>query len=552
MRIRAALIFLIALGASEAAAQSIGSPPTPSLAFRDIQAEFALPQLKDAKNGVIDHDAKGLQVIVRAGRLGVSARSATQAWALAGGQFQAAQITVAAARSTAGETPFNGNTISQLNDALRRASTPNFKVTSQDISVDEPLILNRTGARVDLGNARLRQTTATVAYAIRIEDARGIDLVGGVFTGGGSSVLISKSRNVTIVDGQFTGLQGNGIVVTNSQDIVIWGNKMTDLGRAPVMLHGATSGSVVADNQITENRGASNWHAGVVVTDRNVDLTKDPLNLFDAGHYWVAPTPIVKRSIIPQHNLIAFNLISQNRASGLYFDGAVENVVVSNIVQANAKEGLCLDNGSTANVVALNTVQQNGQRWGNSDEDLQRDFVLGPGRLADGTAAAKVPGISVDNAAYNIIYANNVDENFGGGIKIVRTGYFNIVGLNTILDNNIGESKNFHFFGIELGSASADAPAADLDFTPARGNLIFGNIIRGSHYAGIFLAAGSDENDLFDNSIFGATSWAMESVSHQNNATLNNLTNQPSRNIDPGMDRRLAGLSAGRFDDAPH
>ena len=131
---------------------------------------------------------------------------------------------------------------------------------------------------------------------------------------------------------------------------------------------------------------------------------------------------------------------------------------------------------------------------------------------------------------------------------MLRTDYFNVVGLNTLVDNNRGRSDRFHFFGIEMGAAKADAPAADLDFAPSQGNIVFSNLIRGPHYAGVFFAKGSDRNDLFDNSIFGATNWALESAVRQDNAILNNLTNLPSRNAGPGLDPRLPALTAGRYD----
>ena len=298
-------------------------------------------------------------------------------------------------------------------------------------------------------------------------------LIGGAFSGVGSGVLVSGSQGVIVADARFDGLSGEGVVVTHARDVVVWGDRFTRLGRAGVVLHGTTTGSVVAYNDIHDNTGASNWNAGVVVTDRNVDMAADPLSLLGPDHYGVVPQPIPDRMNIPRRNLIAANRIAHNRASGLYFDGASENVVAINDIQGNAKEGMCLDNGSTANVVALNTIEQNGRRWGSSDEDLWRDFIAGFGRMPDGSAVAKVPGLSLDNAAYNVVYANEINGNYGGGVKMVRTAYFNLVGLNTIVDNNAGRSDRFHFFGVEFGAAPADVPVPDLDFTPSRGNVLF-------------------------------------------------------------------------------
>jgi hypothetical protein len=198
-------------------------------------------------------------------------------------------------------------------------------------------------------------------------------------------------------------------------------------------------------------------------------------------------------------------------------------------ILGNAKEGLCLDNGATANVVASNTIQQNGNRWGQSDAALSLDFVLG--RLPDVTAAAKLPGISIDNGIYSVVYRNNISHNSGGGVKMVRTGFFNIIGLNVIENDNDGASIYYRFFGIELGAALGDAPSEELDFAPSRGNVIFSSLIRGSHGAGVFTEGGSDENDIFDNVIMDASDFAIESQGQWQNTVRNNLTNQPSLEI---------------------
>ena len=39
---------------------------------------------------------------------------------------------------------------------------------------------------------------------------------------------------------------------------------------------------------------------------------------------------------------------------------------------------------------------------------LQLDFV--DSRLPDGTAAAKLPGMSLDNSLYNVVFANNISQ----------------------------------------------------------------------------------------------------------------------------------------------
>ena len=128
---------------------------------------------------------------------------------------------------------------------------------------------------------------------------------------------------------------------------------------------------------------------------------------------------------------------------------------------------------------------------------------------------------------------------------MVRTSFYNLIGLNTVTDDNEGGNLQLHFFGILVGYVGADQSAWDLDFVPSRGNQIFGNNIRGTHFSGIFFQDGADENTVFDNSIFGATNWGMESVRPQHEETFNNLSNLPFRNVDSGLDPNLLRRGIG-------
>jgi parallel beta-helix repeat protein len=375
---------------------------------------------------------------------------------------------------------------------------------------------------------------------IRIEGAKNMSLHGGIFTHGNWGVLVARSSHVVLDRMTMRGLLGGGVLVTGSTEVTITRNLFQGLTGASVLLHGNTQMTRVMHNQMLQNLGPSNWDAGIVLTDRNADLESNPQNLFGTDGYWVPQQPITSRLAVPQNNLIAYNHVAGNASSGIYSDGSIRNIFINNEVENNAKEGLCLDNGSAADVVAFNLFRGNGKRWGLTDADLKLDFVFQFGRLADGTSPAKLPGISIDNSAYNQIVFNEIDGNFGSGIKMVRTAFYNFVGANTVAGNNTGQSAAFHFFGIEMGFADADMRSTELDFAPSRGNEIFANNIRGSHYSGIFFAEGSDQNNLFDNTIFGASDWGMESVIVQPNITLNNVTNLSLRNVSSGLSPNLS------------
>ena len=516
-------------------------------AARDLSRLHALPRLRDGAADEAGRQAAATQAGRRARHLGLGAHSVHAAWQQAGRTLEAAQRR-ADAPAPDGLHRFDGTHASALNALLNRPGVRGVRVASPRLVVDEPLRLLRSGLWLDLGDAELTAPASAPPYLVRIESVSGVVLEGGVLRSGRWGVLVHDSRDVTVRAVRFDGLSEGGVVASAAPGLVVFGTTMRALGAAGVLLHGRTEGAAVVGNHIRALRGGSNWHAAIVLSDREADLAADPASLLHADRHGVHEQRIDLRLNGPRGNVVALNRLRHNLSSGLYSDGGIENVIADNLVEGNAKEGICLDNGSAANVLTANVVRANGARWGMSDAVLALDFVAGHGRLGDGSAAAKTPGVSIDNALYNVVHANLIDRNFGGGIKLVRTAFFNVIGSNVVTDNNEGASERFHFFGIELGAARSDSPVDDLDFTPSRGNVVYGNAIRGGHYAGIFLGDGSTDNELFDNTIFNATRWAIEQVRAQSNASLNNLSNLPSRHIGNGLDAWLLDAPAVPLD----
>ena len=533
--------------ARQARPQNFGLPPASGTGARDLAASYKLPPPRDGPGSGLAAQLDKLQVGQRARALRLDGRSAYNAWVAADGLLAAARARSDAAAPAAMQV-FTGTRASELNAVLRDPAVRAVKLSSLALVVDEAVVLRREGFWLDLGTTELRAAKDGPRFLLRVENSSGVVVSGGAFVGGQWGVLVDRSRDVTLRGGRYDGLPGGGVVLTNAPGVVLARASLTRIGGAAVLLHGDTVGGVLLDNEIAGNLGSSNWHAGIVLSDRNGPVADDPRSILNPDGYGVREQPMPTRLHPPRRNVLAFNRVAFNASSGIYSDGGVESVIFDNLVEGNAKEGVCLDNGSSANVLAMNVIRANGKRWGKTDAELRLDFVDGLGRLPDGSSPAKTPGVSLDNSLYNIVYANQIERNFGGGVKMVRTAFCNLVGLNTIIDDNEGANDRFHFFGVECGAAKADVAVADLDFTPCRGNVVFGNVIRGPHYAGIFFGAGSTDNDVFDNSIFGATAWAMEQVQPQPNASLNNLTNLPSRNIGAGIDAALLDLTRGRTD----
>jgi len=513
-----------------------GAPPVTEAEPVDIYAKFHLPGLHDAPSGGLAVSLGKIHLLERARTLGLSSQSGIKAWRAIDEEARTSLAEMPA--QGVAEVSFRGNRASELNQMLSRSDVQGVRVDSRSITVDEPIAVSRSGLRLNLSGATVEGANS-FPYALRIEGAHDVQLTGGTFHGGDSAVLVNHAQNVRISKITIQGIGGAGIVITESRGVTVRGSSISGLKFASITLGKGTTGSVVEHNRIENNLGSSNWAGGVLLTDREVDLAANAVNMYGPGVYGGVPQDLARRTHPPSGNLIRSNELLRNQANGIYSDGGIRNAIVSNLIAGNAKEGICLDNGSTSNVIAGNVVRRNGARWGEPDTILQLEMIGESGRMADGTPTAKVPGISLDNALYNVVFDNNVVENYGGGIKLVRSAIFNVIGLNTVRDDALGDSPRYHFFGIELGSAPGDPTTGGLDIVPSRGNLVFSNVIRGTHYAGVFFANGSDENDVFDNTVMDATHWALESVRPMANRTLNNLTNMPSRNIGPGVDPNL-------------
>jgi|GEM_PF-7130527 parallel beta-helix repeat protein len=354
-----------------------------------------------------------------------------------------------------------------------------------------------------------------------------------------SGIYIGGSEGVSVQDSELKDLSGVGVVIGDcSTSIAVRRLGISGLEGAGIMIGERTTSVLIEDCIIEHGRGKSNFTAGIVLTDRCcTDLHADPRSIFGPDGYWALQQPIFDRDYIVGQCVIRNNTIRDNLASGIYLDGTFDNIIYDNRFSRNSKEGICFDWGATRNIFAFNLVEGNGQRFGKSDEDLAKDFVLHHGRCKDGTSAAKVPGISVDNSILNCIQYNTVVGNYGSGIKLVRTSFLNNIGYNSCINNNLGENQVNHFFGIEVGAAVPDCPhpkdiPLELDFLPSCCNLVYRNLISGSHFAGIFLDKGTRNNHIFDNLIFDSKIWSIEAFDKEEaNHSLNNLAFQDSRNI---------------------
>lgn len=493
---------------------SAQNPAAPATTAPTHRTAGTLPPLRNSERDTAAQLATTTQVYQRAQLLHIDPNAAFSAWA-------GAEQTVTAGRAALDtllrqplrKVTFAGTRLSELGALIAAAGPVHVTVNSPRLQADETLTIGGQRVVVDFAGAVIEAGPHPPLWLVKVAHARDVAVVNANIGGGVNGFLVEDGTNVVVADNSVRGLSQNGVVVTGrSAGVQIRHNHLSALGRAGILLHGPVRQTVVQDNKIAGLLGHSNWFAGIVLTSRGSDLAANPGSFLLPDNHWVVTTPLVERLENPEQNVILGNTVRGGLSSGIYNDGAIANVFLDNRIEGNAKEGICFDNGATANVFAGNLVQDNGRRWGQPDAVLALDAVLGAGRGADGLSAAKLPGISIDNALYNEIFANTVIGNYGGGVKMVRTSFFNVVRKNAIVDNNLGKSPKHHFFGVELGAAPADEPVIDLDFVGSSGNIVQDNAIRGTHYSGVFIGVGSAQNDVVDNQISGAEAFTLETA----------------------------------------
>ena len=422
---------------------------------------------------------------------------------------------------------FNGSTASELNAVIATSDSAYITIESDKIILDEAINL-KSDIGINASKTEFVPGSMVIDKAVMAEDCDNISLDYFKLENGGYNyaLYIIRTNNFSIKGCTFSKSTYKGLVVMGTcTNFVMLDNNVTYNGNGGVFLNGNISNGIIKNNDIEENYGTRNLTAGMVMTSMTIDDYYTAYNEFKDEHlYDLLDTP---------HDIVLYqNRVQRNNSSGVYSDGAYNIYIIENIIYKNEKEGMCLDYGTFGAYVHNNVVRQNGGRFRQTDEDLEADFVTSFGRLEDGSSPAKLPGISIDNSAYNIILNNNVNQNYGSGIKSVRSAYRNVIMENTVSDNNYGENEKFHFFGIEIGHASTpDEPVIGLDFTASYENIVCRNVVTGPDYAGVFLEIESYCNDVFDNVIMGSEKFAIECHSTLFNSIVNNTLNQEVLNL---------------------
>ena len=496
---------------------------------QSLTERYALPALERMTQSDTESLIAPLQVIQRIQTLGIDPATFDTPEANWKNLYNSVMTRLAplATAETAQAVNFTGSSLAELNDFLAANPGSTVEVISPALVMDAPLVVP-TGTILHGNGAVLTPGNETLDKAIVLDQAENAAVTGFVINGGCNyGVYVKNSSSFYLADLDISNVSLKGLcVMGENTGFALVNNSIHENQNGAIFLNGEISNGVIEGNRIENNSGARNLTAGLVLCSMPIEDIETAYNPFpDEMLYDILQSP---------HQLVVRgNTVAQNHSSGIYSESGYLNYYVENTIYKNEKEGMCLDYGSFGNYITGCEIRQNGGRNRMSDEDLEADFILDQGRMADGSSPAKLPGISLDNTAYNTIYGNIVRDNYGSGIKAVRSAFSNTILCNQIIDNNRGASDTFHFFGIELSTdLNADEAVQGLDFTPCYENIIARNTISGGHYAGVFMGEDAFMNDIFDNTFMDCTDWAMESLGEKYNSTLNNMANMPTRGIE--------------------
>jgi parallel beta-helix repeat protein len=252
--------------------------------------------------------------------------------------------------------------------------------------------------------------------------------------------------------------------------------------------------------------------SGLFLTDLKLTDNLDPLDfsaqLAYTNHVIGNFAPFAIDDPSPYRTDIIDCVFCHNRKMGITTDGVGYLRINKCIVAHNDCEGITIDNGSWGCTIQNSHIYSNGWRGFQLATELDIEYVGKLGLMEDGSSKAKLPGISMDNAAYTQVVNNHIESNWGDGIKLVRATYESSITGNLIENNNRGENDKFHYCGILVGVAERQH-CNQHDFASCN-NYISVNTIIGKHYSGIYLMPHVTGNIVEKNRIVGASALSIE------------------------------------------
>ena len=293
------------------------------------------------------------------------------------------------------------------------------------------------------------------------------------------AVFIHHCNDFRIEYCRITRCEGFALILYNSSCFQIRYNRFQNNLAAGIMLVGRTMHGSIQHNVCTKSHGFCNCDAGIhlCAVSAHIDHRHIPENCHEA-------LPFDQKTCRPADILMEHNVVTGCRAQGIYLEGAMRCLIRNNIITGNNKEGICFDWGTSHCYFLENIVSDNGGRKNMTKEELHIDFIQQYPILPDGSSSMKLPGVSMDNSCGNLVANNCIIGNHGGGIKLIRSNFFNHIVDNRIIGNSLGANRFItYYYGIAIlaigpiNNEFTQTKNQLLDFFPSSLNVITGNTI---------------------------------------------------------------------------
>jgi hypothetical protein len=313
-------------------------------------------------------------------------------------------------------------------------------------------------------------------FFVHLQDCTEFLIDGLALRRGRNAVFLHRCRRFRIINADLSDLEGYGIILFDCSEFEVEGVRSRNLLCSAVMAVGDTRLGTIRRVKARNGRGFLNFDAGVLLLHCTNSITPEdiPERCYEARS-------IIDKTKRPKCIEVAAIDVSGCRAQGIYLAGALACRISHSVLDRSNKEGICFDWGTALCELTLSVVSGNGRRASLSAEEIRADFIGRFPLLPDGSSAAKLPGVSMDNAAFNIVSRCLLVANHGGAVKLVRACVGNRIEMNAGWSNSVGNNEHMRF------SRYADVGAFDvlgefndlslLDLGPSYGNAIQRNLI---------------------------------------------------------------------------
>ncbi len=406
---------------------------------------------------------------------------------------------------------------SEIKDVIlaRELEFPYKNKSSFELIVDDTFFLQSRGIKIqECHDFKITFTKNTQLlhkvekFFIEINHSGSFVIDGLDTTAGLNIILVTESTDFIINKCTIKQAEGYAIIIHKSKAFQITQCLLENNLAAGIMLLGESKNGVIRDCLCIGSTGFFNCDAGIHLCATSATITV--ANIPEQCHEALS---IDEKTERPYGIVIDNCALNGNRAQGIYLEGAINCLLRNNQINNNNKEGVCLDWGSCFNIFKNNTLKFNGERRNLSAEEVIADFISDYPLLSDGSSSMKLPGISLDNGSMNQILENEITNNYGGGIKFIRSSLLNRIDNNSILHNAQGRNEYMSYFhgisAIGLGAVNNEfnhEKAALLDFLPSQLNVFSSNSIRG-HYLSIYNDKASTNNTSVNNNICFYERW---------------------------------------------